>query len=104
MQSPKANIATTSKQHHEQPSEAIDITSDEENDVIVLDKINPKPSCSKNVKCATNTTPIKVNINFKCRICYSTNQLINLNVLYFLLKFILFYHCAFLNLICKKSK
>uniref|UniRef100_A0A2S2QUC7 Uncharacterized protein n=1 Tax=Sipha flava TaxID=143950 RepID=A0A2S2QUC7_9HEMI len=98
VQSSKVNIASTSVQQHEEPSEAIDITSDDENDVIVLDKIkNPKPSCSKNVECATNTTPIKVNINFKCRICYSTNLQLNLNLLYFLLKYIFFCHCTFLS-------
>jgi hypothetical protein len=46
VQSSKANIATTSSQQHDQFSEAMDITSDDKNDVIeVLDKkINPKPS------------------------------------------------------------
>jgi hypothetical protein len=87
VQSLKENIATTSVQQHEQPSEAMNITSDDENNVIAVldDMINPKPSCSKNVECATNTTPIKVNIKFKHRICYSTNLLINLNLLYFIL-------------------
>ncbi|XP_025416060.1 activating transcription factor 7-interacting protein 1-like isoform X2 [Sipha flava] len=61
VQSLKENIATTSVQQHEQPSEAMNITSDDENNVIAVldDMINPKPSCSKNVECATNTTPIK---------------------------------------------
>jgi hypothetical protein len=65
-------------------------------------KISPKPSCSKNVEGATDSTPIKVNINFKCRICYSTNLQINLNLLYFLLKYILICHCTCLIKIGRK--
>jgi hypothetical protein len=106
VQSSKANIATTSAQQHEQPSEVIDITNDNENDVIkILDKkLNHKPSYSKNDECATYSTPIKVNINFKCRICSLTNLQINLNLLYFLLKYILICHCTFLIKIGRKCK